>query len=60
MLLANFRAANTGVLRQTKLCCLAETLLQWKRCMLLLDLTDDDDLAVAIVKRLDAIAEEYG
>lgn len=23
------------------------------------DLTDDDDLAVAIVKRLDAIAEEY-
>jgi hypothetical protein len=24
------------------------------------DLTDDDDLAVAIVKRLDAIAVEYG
>lgn len=24
------------------------------------DLTEDDDLAVAIVKRLDAIAEEYG
>jgi hypothetical protein len=23
------------------------------------DLTDDDDLAVVIVKRLDAIAEEY-